>query len=270
MRSVAPYLRWSVLALFAAAVLAPFVGFAFNALSFRWFFPQLVPIEWSLRAWRRIISSTSDVPRALVTSVGIALSVSLVSVAVGFPAARAIGLHRFRGKRAVEFAVLSPIIVPPLAVGMGLSVIFLRLGLGGTVVGVAIVHLVPVLPYVILTLTGIFANYTTAFEDQARTLGANRVRVFFRITLPAVFPGLVVASLFAFLISWSQYVLTILIGGGRVITMPVLLFSLVPGGDNAAIAVQSLLFVAPSLIILTLTSRFLGGESSAVRGLGRI
>jgi putative spermidine/putrescine transport system permease protein len=88
--------------------------------------------------------------------------------------------------------------------------------------------------------------------------------------LPAIYPGLVVAGLFAFLISWSQYTLTFLVGGGRFIAMPVLLFSSVPGGDNPNIAAQALLFVGPALLILLLTSRYLSGESAAVQGFGRL
>ena len=78
-----------------------------------------------------------------------------------------------------------------------------------------------------------------------------------------------VAGLFAFLVSWSQYVLTLLIGGGQVVTLPVLLFSSVPGGDSASIAAQSLLFVGPGLLILLVTSRYLSGEDTALQGFGR-
>jgi putative spermidine/putrescine transport system permease protein len=261
-------LQYGLVAAAGLLVAAPFVGFALNSFSFRWFYPQLVPRHWSLVAWERIFSPGSRLPEALANSTLLAAGVVLASLLIGLPAARALGLYRFRGRRLVEFAVLSPIMVPPLAVGMGLSHTLLRLGLGGTLAGVALVHLVPVLPYVVFTLAGIFANYPLAFEEQARTLGAGPVRVFLRITLPAIFPGLVVAGLFAFLISWSQYLLTMLVGGGRVITMPVLLFSLVPGGDNAAIAVQALLFVAPALLVLALTSRALSGRSSIMGGLG--
>ncbi len=261
---------WLVLVPLALVAGSPFIGFALNAFSFRWFFPQLLPATWSVDAWRRLFSWRSPVPQILFNSIVLAAGVTLISLVVGLPAARAIGLHRFRGRRIMEFVVLSPAMVPPLAVAMGLTVIFLRVGLAGTLFGVGLVHLVPVLPYVVLTLAGVFANYTMAFEDQARTLGAGPVRVFLRISLPALLPGIVVAGLFAFLISWSQYILTMLIGEGRVITLPVLLFSVIPGGDNAAIAVQSLLFVAPSLLMLAVTSRFLTGTSGAARGLGRL
>jgi putative spermidine/putrescine transport system permease protein len=160
--------------------------------------------------------------------------------------------------------------VPSMAVGMGLSVLFIRLGLGGTWLGVALVHMIPVLPYVILTLSGTFGNYDDSLEAQARTLGAGPARVFLEITIPTILPGLVVAGLFAFLISFSQYTLTMLVGGGRIVTMPVLLFSSIPGGDNPAIAALSLVFVLPSVLILIFTSRFLSGKSPAMQGLGRL
>jgi putative spermidine/putrescine transport system permease protein len=255
--------------LFLAAA-APFAAFLLNAFSFRWFYPQLLPAEWSLRAWSRIAAPRFGLLPALANSLGIALIVTLVSLALGLPAARALGMREFKGKRLAEFFILAPIMVPALPVGMGLSVIFVRMGLAGSYLGVALAHLVPVLPYVVLTLAAVFRSYDDALEAQARTLGAGPLRVLFSVTLPTIAPGLSAAGLFAFLISFSQYLLTLLVGGGRIITLPVLLFSTIPGGDNAAIAALSLVFVLPSLFILIATSRVLNGRPGELSGLGRI
>jgi putative spermidine/putrescine transport system permease protein len=73
--------------------------------------------------------------------------------------------------------------------------------------------------------------------------------------------------MFAFIISWEQYLLTLLIGSGQVITLPVLLFSFAVGGNNATTAALCLLFVAPSILILLFTSRYLTGESAVLRGV---
>ena len=223
-----------------------------------------------MRAWESILSSNSRVPEALVNSAVIAVAVTFSSVIIGLPAARALGLHSFRGKRVIEFLIISPTIVPGIAVAMGLNINFITWGLSGNLLGVGLVHLVPVMPYVVLTLSGVFANYNPEFEQQARTLGAGLFSTFWHVTLPAIFPGIVVASLFAYLISWSQYILTFLIGAGRVITMPVLLFSTAAGGNNALTAAMSLVFIAPSILILILTSRYLSGKSSAIGGFGKI
>lgn len=263
-------LRALTVGLLALVLFAPFVAFGVNAFAFRWFYPQLVPAEFSFQAWERIFSANSRVGAALWNSTVIALGVTLASLVIGLPAARALGLHSFRGKRAVEFLILAPTMVPPIVVSLGLSINFIRWGLSGTLLGVGLVHLVPVMPYVVLTLSGVFANYDPAYEDQARTLGASPLKVIWHVMLPAVLPGVVVAGLFAFLISWSQYILTLLIGGGRVFTMPTLLFSAAGGGDNANIAALALLFVGPALLILLLTSRYLGDANGAFGGLGRV
>ena len=251
-------------------LLSPLIAFFFNAFAFRWFYPQLIPNELTLRAWESIFSSNSKVPEALINSGVIAAGVTFTSVVIGIPAARALGLYSFRGKRFIEFLIISPTIVPGIAVAMGLNINFIRWGLSGNHLGVALVHLVPVMPYVVLTLSGVFANYNPEFEQQARSLGAGQIKTFWYVTLPAIFPGIVVASLFAYLISWSQYILTFLIGAGRVITMPVLLFSTAGGGNDGLTAAMSLVFVAPSILILILTARYLSGKSSAIGGFGQI
>lgn len=280
-------LFYLAIALVLFALILPLISFVLNAFAFRWFYPQLIPEEWSLQAWERLqlippegqrtlenwfrlLATGSPVVDATITSLLIGGVVTLISVIIGLPAARALGLYQFRGKRLVEFLILAPTIVPVIAFSLGLNINFIRWGLSGTIFGVALVHLVPVMPYVVLTLSGVFANYNAEFEEQARTLGAGPIRTFWYVTLPAILPGIVVASLFAFLVSWSQYLLTFLIGGGRVITMPILLFSTASGGNNPVIAALSLIFIAPAILTLLVTSRYLSGESGAVGGFGRI
>lgn len=263
-------LHYAAVVLLIFLLLTPLIAFLFNAFSFRWFYPQLFPSELSLRAWESIVAANSKVPEALWNSTILAVAVTFSSVVIGLPAARALGLYKFRGKRIIEFLIISPTIVPGIAVAMGLNINFIRWGLSGNLLGVGLVHLVPVMPYVVLTLAGVFANYDPDFEQQARSLGAGTFRTFWHVTLPAVFPGIVVASLFAYLISWSQYILTFLIGAGQVITMPVLLFSTASGSNNPLIAAMSLVFVAPSILILILTARYLSGKSSAIGGFGQL
>lgn len=263
-------LHYGAVILLIFLLLTPLLAFLFNAFSFRWFYPQLFPNELSMRAWESTFAANSKVPEALLTSTILAVGVTLSSVIIGLPAARALGLYSFRGKRVIEFLIISPTIVPGIAVAMGLNINFIRWGLSGNLLGVGLVHLVPVMPYVVLTLSGVFANYNPEFEQQARSLGAGTLRTFWYVTLPAVFPGIVVASLFAYLISWSQYILTFLVGAGQVITMPVLLFSIASGTNNALTAAMSLVFVAPSILILILTARYLSGKSSAIGGFGQI
>lgn len=267
--SSSPFLFLLVL-LILLGVIAPLVPLVIWSFAHRWLFPAVLPTEWSWRAWSYIFSDSSQVGRALLNSTYVALAVTLLSAFIGLPAGRALGLHQFRGKTAVLFLILSPTIMPVIAVAMGIHVAFLRMGLADTHLGVILVHLVPVMPYMVLTLVSVFANYNPDLEGQARTLGARPWQVFRHVTLPAIWPGLMVGCLFAFIISWSQYLLTLLIGGGQVITLPVLLFAFANSGDNAITAALSLVFIAPALLLFLLTSRYLTGRNVAMGGMGKL
>jgi putative spermidine/putrescine transport system permease protein len=134
--------------------------------------------------------------------------------------------------------------------------------------GVILAHLIPTTPYVTIVMSSVYANYDVAFEEQARVLGAGPLRVFLHVTLPTVLPGLVVAAFFAFLISWSEYILTLFIGGGTVITLPLLLFTFAVNDPGVAAAL-CLVFVMPAVFILLLASKYLSGSRSAIGGFGR-
>jgi putative spermidine/putrescine transport system permease protein len=237
-----------------AVLIAPLLLFVIYAFSQRWFYPQPFPTEWSTTGFERLLSS-SRTYQSLITSLGIASAVSLLSLAVALPAGRALGLRTFKGRQFAWLMLFLPTVVPPLAIGMGLNILFLQIGLAGTVLGVMLAHLVPTLPYAVFILSGSFSNYDENYEHQALSLGASRLRIFLTVTVRLIAPSLVVAGLFGFLISWSQYLLSLLIGGGRVITLPMLLFSTVSGNNPASIAALSLLFVTPPVLVIAFTAR---------------
>lgn len=249
--------------LLAVLLLGPLAALVLYAGSARWFFPDLLPPSWSLEPIGRQLASPRT-REALGASLGIAAAVTALALLIGLPAARTLGLRQFRGRSLALLVLLLPTIVPPIATGMGLNILFLRLGLAGGALGVVLVHLVPVLPYAIFALVGVFARYDEGFEQQARTLGAGRWRVLWGVTLPLAWPGIAVAALFAFLVSWSQYVLTLLIGGGRVITLPMLLFAAIAGGNPATIAALALIFAGPPLVAIALAARALTDRGASV------
>jgi len=251
------------------------VGLPLSALivwsvAFRWNYPDVLPEQWGRQAWSYVASPSSRVFEGLRHSLVIGVLVTAMANVIGLPTARALGMHEFRGKGLVEWLLLMPIIVPAIVATMGIHIMFLRWGLTGSYFGIALVHLIPALPYFVLITASVFANYGTELEDTARTLGAGRAQVFVWVTLPAIGPGLTVASMFTFLVSWSQYVTTLLIGGGRIITLPMVLFPFLAAGDNANAAAVSLVFVAPAIVVLVLTSRRLNTDSTVMGGFGRL
>lgn len=229
-----------------------------------WRFPDLLPQTWSGKAWSVAFSPASGVLQSFAVTTGIAASTTVIAALIGVPAGRALGLYRFRGKALVSLLVLAPALLPGLAVVFGLNGLFLRLGLTSTLTGVVLAHLIPVLPYMTLVMAAVFSRFDPDFEAQARSLGATPLQVFRSVTLPAILPGLMTASLFAFLVSWSQYLLTLAIGGGRVQTLPLLLFSFASAGRNDITGAIALLYILPGLLILAVTTRHITGRGAAL------
>lgn len=256
-------------AIVVLALAIPLVPVLLWSVSGGWFFPHLLPTKFGTRAWQYVLSPETGVLAAFLTSVTISSTVAVIAGLIGLSAGRALGLHRFRGKRLVYFLMLAPEIIPPLTVAMGNQVAFIKLGLADTLLGVVLVQLVPTIPYVTLVMSAVYSNYDVNFEDQARVLGASPLRAFWHVTLPAVFPGLVVAVLFAFLISWSEYVMTLLIGGGVVQTLPLVLFSFA-GTDLGIASAMCVLCVVPAILILVASSRYLSGDRATLGGFGRL
>jgi putative spermidine/putrescine transport system permease protein len=251
-------------------LILPLIPLAIWSFAHGWFYPDLLPQTWSLRAWKYALSDTAGVIDSLWLTIGISLAATGLSILVGVPAGRALGMYKFRGKEIVELMILAPTIVPGIAVVLGIHSVFISLGLNNTVWGVILVHLIPTLPYMVLVMAGIFANYDPAFEAQARSLGASSLKTFWYVTLPAIRPGIIVGGLFAFLVSWSQYILTLLIGGGRVETLPLLLFNFATSGRNDITGAIGMIYILPGIVILLLTAKHLSGRSGAVGGFGQI
>ena len=252
------------------SVVLPIIVLLVWSFAHRWLWPNVVPESIGGRAWAYVFSPAAMVGRAFLNSTVIALFVTMICVALGVPAGRAIGMSGPKRRGLLTAVILIPIIVPSIAVAMGLHVIMIRLRLTESIAGVVIVHLIPALPYMIAVMSSVFSGFNANMELQARSLGAGPLDAFFRVTVPSVLPGIVTGALFAFLISWTQYILTLLIGGGRVQTLPVLLFAFASAGDTAVTAALSIVFLLPALIILVFTGRYIRGASAGVSGLGSI
>lgn len=235
--------------LLLSALVAPVVVLGLSALSRAWFFPDALPATLSLAPALAVIrdGNTLDARRD-----GRALSavVTVVAVVAAWPAARVLARPALRGRGLVFAVLLLPSLLPAVGLAMGIDIVLLRVDLAGRFPGVVLAHLVPTLPYALAVLTAVFVGHDGRAESQAATLGASPWQRWRLVTLPLVRPGLLVAAAFAFLVSWSQYLLTLLVGSGRVVTLTMLLFTALSGGNPATIATLALLAAAPAVILL--------------------
>ena len=233
-------------------------------LSFRWHFPALLPTQYSLRAWQAIFDPTKQIGTALLNSLYIACMVTIIDLLIGLPVARMLQRIKKVRRWITDLIVLFPLLITPLAIVMGLYSALSFLNIVNNVLAIIVAHVVASLPYMIIILRAIFTNFDRRYEEVAASLGAPPFQVAYYVTLSLLAPAILVSSLFVFLISWSQYLSTLLMGGGRLITLPLLMISYASAGDYPLMSVVTLIQFVPPLIFLVLNAFYLSGRSYGI------
>ncbi|KOF09768.1 ABC transporter permease [Planococcus glaciei] len=228
-------------------IVFPFIPLVLSSVSFGWQWPNVLPESFSLRSWEYVLFGSSDALRAIGVSLSIALIVTAVNVVLAVPAANALARYQIKGKWLVEAILFAPIVIPPFVAVMGIHLTFLRIGWTETILGVVLAHISPTLPYVVRSVIISYNTLSTDWEDQARMLGAGAFSRFYQVVLPHLLPGIAAGASLSILISLSQYLITFIIGSGRVVTLPILLFPFISGGDPAIASAYSLLFAAMAI-----------------------
>lgn len=228
----------------------PFIALLLSSLAAGWQWPDVFPASFSFRAWDYILFGSAGTWQSIGTSLLIALIVTIVNVVLAVPAANALVRFQFRGKWLAEAILFAPIIIPPFVAVMGIHLTFLRIGLTETILGVVLAHLSPTLPYMVRAVVISYSTLSTERENQARMLGAGPLLRFYYIVLPHLLPGIAAGASLSILISLSQYLITFIIGSGQVVTLPILLFPFISGGDPAIGSAYSLMFAGMAILAL--------------------
>ena len=218
----------------------------------RWPWPLLLPESISLRTIQELFFGSAKLPGILFSSIGLGLTVAFLGTVIGTLTARATELYRFRGKWLIRHASFLPLLVPGTVFAMGIQITFIRLGLSDTIAGVVLVHLIAALPYCITIMTDVTAAAGNRLEEQAMVLGADPFRAFFQTTLPCLLPGILSSMSMGFILSYSQYFTTLMVGGGRVKTIALVLVPYIQSGDRALSSVYSVAFVGSALLVFFL------------------
>jgi putative spermidine/putrescine transport system permease protein len=232
----------------------PLVVLALGALSSAWFFPDVWPRSVSSDALRNTLGAAGT-RSALVDGTVVSVLAAVVAVLLAWPAARVLASAP-RWLTGLGLGVLFlPSVVPPVGLAIGVGTVLIRIGIDGTLAAVVLAHLVPTIPYAVALLTAAFVRFDERIEGQAAVLGASPRVVLATVTLPMLAPAATAALVLAFAVSWSQYLLTLLAGSGRVITITMQLATALSGGNPTSIGSVALIALAPSLLIVLLGGR---------------
>lgn len=238
-----------VLIIVGICILLPLLNLIIWAFTERWAWPDLLPQTYSFRAIKEIFSRKSEMIQLFISSIMLSMIVAILSVIIGIMTARAFVFYDFKGKRQLYFATLLPFLIPGTVFAMGIHVMFIKWGLSNSILGVIIVHLIYSLPYATRLLMDGTLAIGNKLEEQAKVLGATSFQAFTKTTLPILSPVILSSLSMSYIVSFSQYFLTLLIGGGKVKTFAIVMFPYLSGGDRNMASTYSLVFLGITILI---------------------
>lgn len=211
---------------------------------------QFPPATWSLR-WYRTFFGSLEWREATIMSLKAAVLTTLVATPVGLLAAYSLATSTSPAMKLIRSLILVPAVVPVILVAIGLYYAYAQLGLVGSLTGLVLAHALIAVPYVTITLMARFQRFDFTQEMVARSLGASRPRAFWMVTLPQIRPALVASALFAFITSFDEVVIALLLTGGEHSTLTRRMFSSLRDEIDPTIAAISTLLIVLSAFILT-------------------
>ena len=213
--------------------------------------------EWYVRLGgnERLITAT-------LNSVWVALANTAIATVLGTMAAYAFARYRFRGRTVMQLLLFPPITIPWLIIGTSMLVLFFWTGIGRGLHAMLLGHVALSLPYVIIVVGARLASFGPELEEAGASLGATPLQVFFRVSVPMMAPGIVAAALFAFAVSFDQFVISYFLAPPGVSTLPVEIYSAIRKGFTPEVNAISTIVIVLSMGVLLLFARLsrFGGE----------
>ena len=229
---------------------------SFNASEFYAF-----PLSFTLD-WYRKLAGNAEIVSSAWRSVWIAITVTVIATVLGTAASLALFRYDFPGKSFLRAMLFPPIAIPWLIIGTAMLIFFFWVGIGRGTPAVILGHVALALPYVIVVVSARLQTFDIQLEEAARSLGANGWEVAWHVTLPWIASGVVAGALFAFAVSFDQFVVSYFLAKPGDATLPVMIYTAIRKGFTPEINAISTIIIAISMAVMLLASRYFkfGGE----------
>ncbi len=256
--------RVSLLGLFVGAVyvflLSPIlliVLMSLNAGEFLAFPPKGFSLRWYVALFQ-----SEPFMRAIRTSLLVAAIATMVSTIIGTAAALFFVRHAGRWRDGLRVLLLMPLLLPEILTAIALLFFVYATGIGTrSMVGLLIGHTLITLPYVFMNVASSLYNFDLSIEHAARSLGAGPLTTFRRVTLPLIKPGIITGALFAFIISFDLFNMSLLLKGVGMTTLPLQLFDYLRWDFDPTAAAVSSVSILMTFAAVLLIDRVFGLRS---------
>ncbi len=212
--------------------------------------------------WYRRLAGNDELLEAAWNSIWIACATTVIATLLGTAAAIALHRYRFPGKRVLQVLLFPPIAIPWLITGTAMLIFFFSVGIGRGSQAVLLGHVALALPYVIVVVAARLRTLDPQLEEAARSLGASQWEVTRFVTLPWIASGIIAGALFAFAVSFDQFVVSYFLAQPGDSTLPVEIYTAIRKGFTPEINAISTIIIVVSMLVMLLAARFFkfGGE----------
>jgi putative spermidine/putrescine transport system permease protein len=223
--------------------------------------PSFPPEGYSVK-WFGAIADNRNFMTGFSTSLQVAVAATAIGLLLAVPASLILARRQFLGSTALNQLLLLPLVVPGVVMGTSIYVFQIEteiatgLPLLGSLGGLVAGHTLLVIPWTVRLVTASLANLDRAAEEAAQSLGADQWTTFFRVTLPAIRPGVVAGALFGFVTSFGNLEMSLfLVGPGR-ITLPIAILQYLEWKIDPTVAAVSVLQILLIAVAMVITDRY--------------
>jgi putative spermidine/putrescine transport system permease protein len=215
--------------------------------------PQGYSLAWYLNAWR-----LDDFREGFILSLKVAVTATVIGLLIAVPASLAVVRGRFPGKPLVSTILLSPMMIPGVVAGSAIYIYYIQFEiltswqLAAKFQGLVAAHVVLTIPWVVRLVTASLVGVNQSIEEAALNLGARPWRVFWRITLPSIRPGLIAGGMFSFIASFTDLEKSIFLIGPGSTTLPIAIINYLEWNLDptvAAVAAVQIFFIGIMLVV---------------------
>ncbi len=260
-------LVWVLLGLSGVHLFATIASVVTNSFAGQWFDTWL-PTEWTLRwygeSWREF-----GLTQVLIVTFVVGLAVVAISLLIAIPAAYALARSQMPGKKYFLIALTLPVIVPTITYGVPLATLIYGVGLGGQLIGVILINLVPAVPFGILVLTPFMEAIDQRMEHAARMCGAGTMTIFRRILVPLLRNGILAVGIMLLVRALGTFDLTFLVAGPDSQTLVVALYYALSAAGfrvNASIDAMAVMYMVVNFALLAFAFRYVNPARMMARG----
>lgn len=265
-------LHYLVLLALSVACLMPLVILVYTSVKTE---AQIFSTSWSwlivptMDNYRSVISE-NNVDRYMMNSLKISISATLITLMLGTMCAYAMARFRFMGREPLSYSTLILRTLPPAVLAVPVFVIWQAWGIGDTLSGVVLVYVALNLPFTIWLLYGFIDQLPIELEEAAAIDGCGPFRVFWKIVLPLLKPGLAAAAIFTFRLAWNEFILSFILTNRLTRTLPASISNFITdsGVEWGKIMAAGVLIALPPLIFTFIAAKQIitGLTAGAVKG----